>query len=151
VVNTPAPGAVYHRQPTDDAHLSAAAATRRSLLQANGTNATAAGAATNKTYLYVIAGPSNPSPSQPDFLVTIDVNGPPGAAGFGKIVATTSLPNQYYGNEPHHVGVNGDVLSFGGLFSFRTDGWTGKAVSKKEATPDVYFFNISKANAASPT
>ncbi|KIZ03696.1 hypothetical protein MNEG_4259 [Monoraphidium neglectum] len=57
---------------------------------------------------------------------------------------------KFFGNEPHHVGVSGDVLAAGGLFSFKSgEIFTGGA-KKAAATPDIYLFNISKANAASP-
>jgi hypothetical protein len=51
------------------------------------------------------------------------------------------------------VGVNGDVLAVGGLFSYftGTDGipsaWDE---AKARASPDVYLFNVSKAHAAHP-
>ncbi|KAI8468406.1 MAG: hypothetical protein J3K34DRAFT_394534 [Monoraphidium minutum] len=102
-----------------------------------------------QTYLYVFAGPDRPSPENPDFLVTIDATGPIGSEEFGAILATTDIPSPLFGAEPHHVGVSGDVLAAGGLFAYRPgDTWPGQG--KAAATPDAYFFNISKATAASP-
>ncbi|GBF97673.1 aminoacyl tRNA synthase complex-interacting multifunctional [Raphidocelis subcapitata] len=99
----------------------------------------------NRTYLYIATGPGTPGPDSPDFLVTVDAT--QGSPTFGRIVATTDVPPQFWGNEPHHVGVNGDLLAFGGLFSYQRRAWGEK---KAAASPDIYLFNVSKANAASP-
>lgn len=71
-----------------------------------------------------------------------------GSPTFGRIVATSDIPAEHWGNEPHHIGVNGDILAMGGLFSYRLGAWGEK---KAAASPDIYLFNVSKATAAAPT
>jgi hypothetical protein len=70
-------------------------------------------------------GPDRPGPTSPDFIAAIDVNDPPTSPDFGRVVSTADVPSPIFGNEPHHVGVAGDVLAVGGLFSYKTGGVWG--------------------------
>ncbi|KAL6753752.1 hypothetical protein V8C86DRAFT_2720415 [Haematococcus lacustris] len=100
-------------------------------------------ASVGNLFLYAWAGPEYPSKHNKDFLATINATDP----FHPKVIAATDINS--WGNEPHHVGVNGNVLAAGGLFSYRRI-----PTVKPQPTNDIYFFDTTNGgsqSAAEPT